>query len=425
MANGSRCLPVLALAVSCATFGFPRAHDEGGNPWVRLDSAHCTLFTNLDGGDAEDSVRQLELWWMAMARSLPVGSGGDNPMRVRVVAVRNQWQADEVGGRKILGLQFSHPRLGDNLYIGDPTSLVGRETVRHELGHAFVGAHWSGVPQWLNEGLASYLQTADYDERQRRVTWGGRSVPQTQEAVLDHEVSARDLIASKPWKEDDVARYTFHAGLLVHMLVTEHGRELECYLNALRPRAPAELSAGALDRCFSSTGRWDEELADYGTRPRLGFETKSATFAPPEITVTSAAATDGDVHALLAMLDLHMLEFIDPRFRAARLRRASLNLERALDLQPTNELVPPLASVVAEVDPVLGAKLTLRLTELRPAEWRVWLVRARTPGLAALEARGACDQVERLAPEETDAGELRPCGSAESPPVSVSRPTKR
>src|SRR5688572_10742166 len=82
-----------ALAVACATF--PRAPEEGGAPWIAVETPHFALATDMEKAPAEDLARMLEDTWTAMEyalQSLPGGAleedvAGSEP--VLVIALRN------------------------------------------------------------------------------------------------------------------------------------------------------------------------------------------------------------------------------------------------------------------------------------------------------------------------------------------------
>jgi Protein of unknown function (DUF1570) len=391
--------------LSCATAELPRVQSEGGKSWRRIESRHLNLVTNMDEGPARAAAVQMELWWEAMAQAMPVNALAmkGNPERLTVLAVRDRWESESIS-QSIYGFFRGFAAAGPVLYVGDPTDLQGRETVRHELGHAFVHAHLFDVPRWLTEGLAQYLETAEYDETTSRVTWGAVGVPDLANfRDWGRHIAVSNLINSATWTSNESGPYAYQSGLLVHMLINRHGSELDCFLDAL---SDSQRSAPAFKRCFSSYSQWEREFADYKYSVSLTTKTASATITAPGLRVYPVY--DGEVFALLALVDFTIADFVPAQFRQARLDRADLNITRAADADPYHPFVVS-ASMGMNPEPARCARLTSELIAMHPKSWQAWRLRARTPGLDRKDTNGACADALRTAPPDLEASELYPC----------------
>src|SRR5262249_23772174 len=65
-------------------------------------------------------------------------------------------------GYTTVGNMMSYWEEGD-----DPRTII-----QHELGHLVLDTFLHDAPGWLHEGIASYLETARFDEKTRRVEVG-------------------------------------------------------------------------------------------------------------------------------------------------------------------------------------------------------------------------------------------------------------
>jgi tetratricopeptide (TPR) repeat protein len=392
-------LAALASAVAAACVTFPRAPDEGGAPWISVETPHFTLATDMEKAPAEDLARMLEDTWTAMEyalESLPGGAledaAGSEP--ALVIALKNDREREAV--HKRLGGIFSRqPLLPPVVSIGDISANRGVEVLQHELAHALLSKRLPRVPRWLNEGIAVYLQTAELDRDRHAVAWGIWSEHDTRmmREYVAHRASVEALFDSERWKSSSESyALEFEAGLLVHMLVNRYPGELGCYLKGLA----TDLDPKAAMACFPNRTRWTYEVKDYDyDAPAAG---KRASFEFPDVQVSTATLGDAHVHAVLAVLDYMVVSFVEPQFQKERFERAQRHLARALEIDPAEQLATLLMLTQTDPSPARRAELAKRLVDSHPDHWATWIARAGTPGLSAEEQFAAIDRAWALAP---------------------------
>jgi len=392
---------LFAVAAGCATF--PVAPDEGGAPWIQVNTPHFALATDMKQGPAEELAHMLEDWWAAMSVAFTSGKAqggadgdGDASEPLLVIALRSQGER-EMAHYRLGGAFWASPLVPPAMSIGNIDEEGGRETLKHELAHAILYARLPRVPRWLTEGMAVYLQTARLDREEGTVHWGTRSISETHNWLeFGSAVSVRSLLDANRWDGPDAGAMQFRAGLLFHMLVNRHADELDCYLERLE----TDPDPDAALQCFASRDGWDRELDDYAYS--LSFAGRETRFAAPAAYARTGRMQDAAVHAVLAQLDYMVLFSIEERFRPQRIERARKNLDRALALDPQNLLAGLLLLMRAEADDSRWDAVTKAMVTGHGGDWRAWAARARTPGLAGDERTQAIERAKRLAPEETE-----------------------
>ena len=203
-----------ALSAGCASF--PRAADEGGRPWIQVDTPHFSLATDMDAAPARDLARTLEDWWAVMGIALPQAGGAPHPgsaahERLLVIALRSSGEREEVHYN--LGGAFSaFPLVPPAMSIGNFDSDLGRETLKHELAHALLYERLPRIPRWLTEGMAVYLQTADLNRQRGTAEWGMRSQSDTRAMLGWRSIGTRRLLDPDGWHGDDTFTSSFTPG---------------------------------------------------------------------------------------------------------------------------------------------------------------------------------------------------------------------
>jgi len=226
-------------------------------------------------------VKTLETWWGALSVEIDKIAGEDTlgavepPEALLVIAPRNR--------RELQGIHFYFEGtfsagwlLPPVVSMGDARDEDGREALRHELAHAFLGQHVPRVPRWFNEGLAEYLQTGEIDVKAGTVQWGAR---QTDPGGLGLP-STRAVLDPRIWTSTEYEPVQFAAGLLVHMLISKQPSAVACYLGHLRTDIDP---SGAVRTCFSSRDKWDFELGAY--RYSFSYKKVSRPFTVPRANV--------------------------------------------------------------------------------------------------------------------------------------------
>ena len=395
-------LAALACALATACVTFPRAPDEGGSPWISVQTPHFVLATDMDKAPAENLARMLEDTWTAMEYALESLAGGAledvaGAEPVLVIALKNDREREAVH-KRLGGIFSAQALLPPAVSIGDIDANRGEEVLKHELAHALLSQQLPRVPRWLNKGIAVYLQTAELDRSHDAVEWGTWSEHDMRMLrEYGSRASVDALFDSARWKSSGgVYALEIEAGLLVHMLVNRYAGELTCYLKGLA----TDLDPNAAMACFPNRTRWTYEVKEYDYDAPAARKRASVAF--PNVEVSTATLGDARVHAVLAMLDYMVVFFVEPQFQAARLERAQRHVARALEIDPAERLAILLTLTKSEPSGARRAELTTRLVDSHPDHWASWIARAGTPGISADEQFAAIDRAWALAPWRTE-----------------------
>ena len=387
-----------AVAVATACVTFPRAPDEGGSPWISVETPHFALATDMEKAPAEDLARMLEDTWTAMEYALESFPGGalddvaaSEP--VLVIGLKSDREREAVH-KRLGGIFTAQPLLPPAISIGDINANRGEEVLKHELAHALLSKRLPRVPRWLNEGIAVYLQTAELDRNRRAVEWGTWSEHDMRTLrEYGSRVSVDAMFDSERWNSSrDTYALEIEAGLLVHMLVNRYPGELACYLKGLA----TDLDPKAAMACFPNRKRWTYEVKEYDYDASAAR--KQASVAFPNVQVSTAPLGDARVHAVLAMLDYMVVPFVEPQFQGDRFERARRHLARAVAIDPAERLAILLMLTQTDPSPARRAELAKRLVDSHPNHWATWFTHAGTPGLSAAEQFAAIDRAVALAP---------------------------
>jgi hypothetical protein len=113
---------------------------------------------------------------------------------------------------------------------------------------------------------------------------------------------------------------------------------------------------------------------------------------------------DADVHALLALVNDELAQFVAP---ASDLRKPLLDgyahhLRRALELDRTQVLAASLKLSSSSSDGDPKGELTAGLVQAHPEDWRAWYWRARLASTPPEDARNALARVCELAPDRRE-----------------------
>jgi hypothetical protein len=379
------------LLASCATA--PRAPDEGGRPWVRVETTNLVLETDLDAKAAQELAGDLERWRLAMTVAVFPGIAGP-PSHLSVIALRpGELQALHA---PFIGLFLDPVFVGPTLILGERHGDDPLPVLKHELAHAVVRQNLPQAPQWLSEGVATFLETTELDPSTGDLTWGARQEGHTFQGLIVENLEA--LLAAPTWPQSRRAEATFIAGRLVRMLARNHPAALACFLHGLRA---FEAPGAALDRCFPVRVSWPSEINDdgWGNAPAVG----RARVLLPQVQTLSLRMPDGDVHALLALVDWAVSgQVAGARDHAERRAAFESHLQRALALDPGQPLANALDQPVRERSARERLDHAASAVREHPEDWRTWAMRAwaletpDNPRSARCESAG---QAQRLEPD--------------------------
>jgi hypothetical protein len=333
-------LALVAVALPCCA----AAHrslvgpEKGGRSWTEVTSPHFDLKTDLDADDAREASRKLEEMFASISE-LGFASADKPRIRLEVVYFRSHDDYTELAPR-LTGGVFIHS--GRHDFENHPLVLLGgdlvqttRETLQHELTHMFVHYYYPQAPTWLNEGLASYMETMRFEggsvilgresvyHRFWRGDWrwqgdpfnsgGGTVLIPVSEAPVPSALVAmtadefygnRDLDPTTPEGREAARAMAAHyqgAWCLVHMLLTNPSYQeiLGDYLGRIHA---GERNGAAWEATVGSVA--PEKLQqDY----RASLAPKEVTvirakFEAPAVEETARAMGDAEVHVLWARL---------------------------------------------------------------------------------------------------------------------------
>jgi hypothetical protein len=203
--------------------------------WETARSQHFLVHTDAGRGAIQDTIRRFEDTYEALKATF--FESVEVPT-VEALVFGDSTEYDAVAGRGS-AVKFL-PGLGatGSLLIvrhsESPTALDS--VVAHELAHRFVDAAHPALPNWLDEGLASYLESVDV--RGDEVRFGAASRRSNHGFSTVAGVSFATLVRVKPETlyGNEASYYYSAAWALVHYLMNGRG-------GALRPRVGALLNA--------------------------------------------------------------------------------------------------------------------------------------------------------------------------------------
>jgi hypothetical protein len=344
--------------------------------------------TDLDPGRARAVNRELEVWRSAVTTAVfPDANAPEQRLEVIVLPFREF----ELLMPYKLGLFIDLTNIGPVLMLGPSAPWDMPKVVKHELAHAVIEENIPNAPQWLNEGLAKYLETAEIDDTTGELRWGMRD----SYAAILYEANllpVEKVLDDGQWGRPPGERIEYSAGILVHMLARLHRESFACLIAGLRQLVPYEQ---AITRCFGSTSDWGpaylRERFEGGDAP-LGTAQGPGEFGDRP---TLRPAPDADVHAILALVN-HVAAIdagpkgeLHDRFMSA----SAQHWKRALQLNPT-QLIATFLELKS------GAKgqgeIAANLVRNYPDDWRAWVWRALSAPLP--RAREAAERAIKLAP---------------------------
>lgn len=329
--------------------------------WVRAETTHFTLYTDLPSARAQQRVVQLERLLSAFLEN-GWNLHGELPMKLNIVMFGSRSDFRTYGGTNLGGYYLSELQYEPWILLPDPSQKGSLDTLRHELTHHIAHQGMHAQPRWFSEGIASYFETATFDadgsftigsvprcrwESLRR--WG----PMRAKALFADDVDVRD------------ERFYASAWLLVHYLMSVHSREFTEYQRRI---ALGQSDVDAWSAAFPTLPRakLDVELAEYG---RVGSYAKfSLAVTAHEVTARTTPLALADRHALQALLFMAC-----KACNARAFERAKQHVDLALAADPSQPQAATLRASISTVTPADRIVAARSIAEAQPKAWLGWL----------------------------------------------------
>jgi hypothetical protein len=336
-------------------------------------STHFRLRSDLDEDDARETMRRLEEIRASMLAMVWPGAP-DPPIRTEVVVLRSRIELmvfvrDPHVPPLLWGLRSERPPLPASLlFAGTDTRTM--TTLVHELAHDLSEWFLPMQPRWYSEGVATFLETLQYDRASGRAQIGEPSWQRYGDSAGVQGLSAPDLLAARTVPAGDKGpEFEDRAWLLVHYLINK------------RPEAFARLQTELLG-LKSSTEAWSTALPDLPPskldrvldlyRFAGNYQTQVRKIHVPEPAISVRTMTDAEAHAVRALLfETGAAPGVAPDSAAAQ-----REIGEALDADASN--VEALALRFFWFPPVGRpqdrAGLAQRAVSAHPDEWLAWLM---------------------------------------------------
>jgi hypothetical protein len=382
------------LLVGCAHG--PRPPQLDG--WRELRSAHYLLRTDLPAPDARSTLEQLETLRAALQSVWSEADAADAPGITLAIVLRDRAELQSftpwTGFATVIRRGPLIVASGPEVAFGDLSPHP--ELLAHEVAHGLDRRWMPGAPRWFDEGMASYLESAELIDA-GRVRLGGLSRDEVEQARA-HTLMALDAVAAAAWESaspSELLEIYRSARLWVHLLRAEEPARMRA-LEAALHRGVGWRTAWADVRRGLDTTRLEDALRGWlyvGALP-----TELRRFSPPRVQVQERALAPWEVHLTLAEL----LGAVSGDVPSDRQR---VELEAAARAAP-DEPLPQVLLADLEVDPDrrLSRAEALRKAYPRSPDAAVLLARVlREDGGPVEGRREAMLDAVVLAPDDVDA----------------------
>ena len=365
----------LGAIAGCATL--PACPAKGGPTWREALSAHFRVRSDLDEPDARETIRRLEEIRASMLATVWPGAP-DPPIRTEVVVLRSRIELlvfvrDPHVPPLIWGLRAERSPLPASLLFAG-TDFRTMPALVHELAHDLSEWFLPTQPRWYSEGVATYLETLQYDRNNGHAQLGEPSWDRFRGSAWSRELSAADLLGTRSLPPGEkTAAFEDRAWLLVHYLINKRPEafaRLQTELLALK--SPTEAWSTALPDLPPS--KLDDALDHY--RSTGGYKTEVWKVQIPAPAISVRVMADAEVHAVRARLfETAAAPGVAPEHAAAQAQ-----IGEALDADASNVEAlamrlfwfPALAPLRDRATVAQGA------VAAHPNEWLAWLMVADT-----------------------------------------------
>jgi len=329
----SFCLLLLATKAAAAT--------EAQEVWLKVSSPHYLFVGNTDASEIREVAVKFEQFRHAFLQLFPA-FGLSAPAPTTVVVFKgdqpyrqfrplNQGKPAEFVSYFQAGLDVNYIVLS---LEHDPVELYIK--LFHESVHMLIDSNSRGTPDWLNEGLAQYYSTFEFQdaEKQSRI---GKAMAQNIHILRTRQFLSLDTLfafersSANYYERERAGIFNAQSWALVHYLMTakKGQRQLQLlrFMELLSAGIPAEQS---FRRAFQADYETiEKELREYILREDYPVKSTSLNEqlpASPEM--KAATLTAAETHYFLGDLLLHINRHED----AAKHLQKSISLDPRLGL---------------------------------------------------------------------------------------------
>jgi hypothetical protein len=369
----------LSLAVTAAACGhLPPCPAAGGPAWTELQSAHFRLRTDEDAAAARATLVDLEQFWAAMLHAFGVPADVDTG-RLPVLVVDRGWM--DFAAPEVVGY-FTHALFQPLAVMESSGHLFTQATIKHELIHYFSSLITPRQPPWLEEGLATYYETIEYDADAGRVTIGRPSPMRLRGARTLGVATIERMFTATKLDPDDPGRFESAAWITTHYLMNHRPQAVRSYLHALRAGATPE---AAWTAAFGAETPAQVAAAVHAYLDGGRYTMLVYNLPPPKLDAPrERRLDDADAHAMRALLYTtgagvrtetpRFSQQSDDEAKAAARRE----IDEALRQEPDNAAARAIAHFMlkAPIDPEVAAAVTRK----NPGDWLGWVLLAAARG---------------------------------------------
>lgn len=378
-------------ATGCATFVPP---ERGGAQWHEVASSSVTVWSELDPKESQEVAHKIQR--MAAAEQAALWPQlGTTLKPFGVVALRTQDELQELQPNAV-GFAIHDPWHDTLVVAGD--SDQWDSIALHEISHVLIRQTLGHVPQWLNEGMATYVEAFHLQPGSTEVRFGG--VPSRWADARDHWM----LPMSRLWQglpnlEDPRDSDSFYktSWLAVHMLINRYPAGWQQLLT---------LMAGGMDarHAWAQTfptlddAAMDRELQVYrrtGTYTEYALRLSVSGLSPRVRDLSPA-----EVHVVRARLLLGVMNGTpEARFKELR-SKVDAELAAALALDPSQPEALWLSTPSPRAPPLAACREAMRR---HPQNVHTWIALAAAQPEGSAQALAAAEQAAKIAPSDPEA----------------------
>jgi tetratricopeptide (TPR) repeat protein len=369
----------IGLLALCASCGGPlyelKLPSQGGAPWVEYTSEHFRLQTDMDDATARATLKDVEERRTGLIRA--AFHGAEVPtQRTRMVALRDGYELRAFMPGYILGY-FVPDAFGEKLVLLARSDDDDMRVFTHEMTHDLSSYYFARQPRWLEEGLASFLETLKIDREHHKVIlgtpWIDRVITSDMRVVYGTHISIPKLFERerRGLGPDYGASWA-----LVFYLANNEGKAFNEYQRALfRGEEPDAAWQASFPDYVDDVGLFlldrkvDKALKEMVETQR--YKTASAPFVAYQGPIVTRRMPEAEVRALRAELLV-----VSPHFKKEHASIETRALADAREALRENPAEVRAISVLIDLAPSRDRKLELArsATLSAPDDFRSWLL---------------------------------------------------